>query len=61
MRAANLSKREKPALSPKQCSRAGGRLSGVEEDSAVGKPIQKQERPWTADGVEGQSARVEKK
>jgi hypothetical protein len=38
----------KPALLPKKCSNAGGRLSGVEEDGAVAKSIQEHERPWQA-------------
>ena len=51
---ANLSEMAKPALPPKQCSEAGGRLSGVEEDSAVGQSIQEHERPAPADGARGQ-------
>jgi hypothetical protein len=39
----------KPGLSPKQCSYAGGRLSGVKEGGAVGQSIQEHERPAQAD------------
>ena len=53
-RAVNLSKVAKPALPPKQCSEAGGRLSGVKEGGAVGQSIQEHERPAQADGVQGQ-------
>lgn len=51
---AGLSEMAKLVLPPKQCSEAGGRLSGVEEDSAVGQSIQEHERPAQADGVAGQ-------
>jgi len=45
----------KPALSPKQCSGAGEKLSGVKEGGAVGKSIQEHERPWQTGGVQGQA------
>ncbi len=51
MGVASLSKMVKPALLPKKCSKAGGRLPGVEEDGAVGKCIQEHERPWQTGGV----------
>ena len=53
---ANLSEMAKPALPPKQCSNAGGRLSGVEEDGAARKLIQEQERPSSAEPPEGGSS-----
>src|ERR1022692_1561285 len=46
----------KPALPPKQCSDAGGRLSGVEEDSAVRKFMQEHERPSPARPPQGASS-----
>ena len=52
---ANLSEVVKPALLPKQCSKAGGRLPGVEEDSAVRKPVQEHERPLPAEEPKGKS------
>jgi len=51
----------KPVLSPKQCSRAGERLSGVKEGGAVGQFIEEHERPVPADGVEGKSTPTENK
>jgi len=46
----------KPALPRKQCSRAGGRLSGVKEDGAVGESIQEHERPAQAGRAKGQAS-----
>ena len=51
----------KPALPSKQCSRAGGRLSGVKEGGAVGKSIEEQERPGRRTGRKGKSTLDEKK
>ena len=53
-RAANLSEVAKPELTPKQSSRAGGRLSGVKEGGAVGQSIEEHERSAQADGARGQ-------
>jgi len=58
---ANLSEMAKPALTPKQCSHTGGRLSGVKEGGAVGQFMQEHERPVQADGEEGKSTLVENK
>jgi hypothetical protein len=61
LRAVNLSEKAKPTLRPKQCSKAGFRLSGVKEDSAIRQYIQEHEIPVQAGRDTKEPALGEKK